>query len=108
MLILLLLMALLFVYLSPSIRIRVLSAVYFIFLAIVLSGIEGFIFAGDPTQNEQYAFWALYLFVLIIHIPLVIKLLQLDFKRRHIRSARDIFGEDLKHLSDHQLHKHLE
>jgi TctA family transporter len=99
--------ALLFVYLIPTARSRSAGVLYLAFLVFFIWGVGGFIFSGKPTANEMYVFYAFYIFILGIHTPLLIKMSQIKHKKEHLKSARNILGSDVKHLTDDELHYRL-
>lgn len=80
---------------------------YLIFLGFFIWGISGFIFTGQATSNEVYVFYAFYIFVLGIHLPLLLKFSQINHKKEHLKSARAILGPDVKHFTDQELHYRL-
>ena len=98
----------LMVFLTPSVKTRFIIIVYFLLLFLFLWGVEGFLYSGKPSQNERYAFTAFFIFLVALHIPLIIRLTQIDFKKHKIKNARGSFGRDILHLDDEQLHRHLE
>lgn len=101
-------LALLLVYLSPTLKSRIFLGGYFVLLFLVMWGVEGFIYSEQPSINERYTFIAFFIFVLVIHLPLALRLIQVDLKKHKIKNARNFFEKDILHLSDEQLHRHLE
>jgi hypothetical protein len=93
-----------FVYLIPTSRSKIAGVLYLIVLGFFIWGISGFIFSGQPSSNETYVFYAFYIFILGLHIPLLLKFSQIDHRKEHLSSARKILGSDVKHLSDQELH----
>ncbi len=108
MLLILLPLAIIFLILLPSIKTRVLSVFYFLSLFVFLWGIEGFILSSKPSDNEVFAFQALFIVIIAIHIPLLLRLVRIDHKNSKLRIAREIFGSDILHLNEEQLKRHLE
>jgi hypothetical protein len=101
------LLAGIFIYLIPSSRSKIAGILYISLLLFFIWGIGGFVFAGKPTTNEIYVFYAFYIFILGIHIPLFLKLSQISQKKEHIKKARKILGMDVKHMTDEELHYRL-
>lgn len=98
------LFAIFFIYLIPTSRSRVLGTLYLLVLLFLLWGIGGLVFSAKPTQNEIYVFYAFYIFILGVHIPLLIKLSHINHKKEHLKNARNILGHDIKHLTDQEVH----
>lgn len=98
------LFAIFFIYLIPTSRSKSAGVMYLVFLGFFIWGIAGFVFSGKPTANELYVFYAFYIFILAIHIPLLLKMSQINHKKEHLKNARSILGTDVKHLSDSELH----
>lgn len=96
--------ALIFVYLVPTPRSKVASIFYLLTTLFLIWGVGGFVFSGNPTPNELYVFYAFYIFVLGIHVPLLLKLSQINHKKDSLKSARKILGDDIKHLNEQELH----
>lgn len=99
--------ALLFIYFIPTSRSRILGILYMFLLLFFVWGVGGFVFAGAPTANEFYVFYAFYIFLLGIHIPLILKFSQLSNKKDSLKSARKILDSDVRHLTDSELHYRL-
>jgi hypothetical protein len=93
-----------FIYLIPTSRSRILGTLYLLLLVFLLWGIGGLVFSAKPTPNEVYVFYAFYIFILGLHIPLLLKFTQINHKKEHLKNARSILGQDVKHLSDSELH----
>lgn len=83
------------------------GVIYLLLLLFFIWGVGGFIFSGKPTENEKYVFYAFYIFILGIHIPLMLKLHQTEAKKHTVKSARQILGKDIQHLNDAELHYRL-
>lgn len=98
------LFAIFFIYLIPTSRSRVLGTLYLLVLLFLLWGIGGLVFSAKPTHSEIYVFYAFYIFILGLHVPLLLKLSQINHKKEHLKNARSILGSDVKHLSDEELH----
>lgn len=99
--------AAIFLYMVPTSRSKSLGFFYLMILFFLIWGIGGFVFSGNPTANETYVFYAFYIFILGIHIPLLLKLSQIDHKKEAIKSARKILGKDISHLNEEELHYRL-
>lgn len=97
----------LFIYLIPSSRSKVAGILYLILIGLFIWGIGGFVFSGNPTTNEQYVFYAFYIFILGIHVPLLIKFSQINHRKESLKSAKKILGSDVKHLTEDELHYRL-
>jgi len=91
----------------PGVNSKITAGVYFLILYLFLGGIEGFAASSKNPQNSLFAFWVAYIIILLIHLPLLFKLIHRDGHKHHIKHAREIFGKDLEHLTDEKLHKHL-
>lgn len=92
--------------LLPSIKLRGIFIVYFMGLYILMSGIEGLL-TIDP--NDKFSANAIFLInnlILLLHLPLIYHLYKLDHKK-HLKAARDLFGEHVWRLDDETLHDHL-
>jgi hypothetical protein len=96
--------AVLFIYLIPTTRSKILGILYMLVLLFFIWGVGGFVFSGKPSSNEIYVFFAFYIFILGIHVPLFLKLMHINHKKELIKSARKILGTDVKHLSEEELH----
>lgn len=92
--------------LLPSIKLRGIFIVYFLILYILLSGIEGLVTVNPQDKVSANAAFLINQLILLLHIPLIYHLYKLDHKK-HLKSARDIFGEHVWHLDDNRLHRHL-
>lgn len=94
------------VKLLPSIKLRGIFIVYFLILYILLSGIEGLVTVNPQDKISANAIFLINQLIIILHLPLIYHLYRLDHKK-HLTSARDLFGEHVWHLDDKRLHKHL-
>lgn len=99
-----LLFSIIFLYVIPTSRSRVLGVMYLFLILFFIWGIGGLLFAGNPTDNEKYVFYAFYMFILGIHIPLFIKMSQINSKKEVLKLARKFLEDDVKHLTDKELH----
>lgn len=97
----------LFIYLVPTTRSKILGVLYMLTLFSLIWGIGGFVFSGKSTSGELYVFYAFYIFILGIHIPLLLKFSHINHKKDLIKSARTILGEDVRHLNEKELHYRL-
>lgn len=102
-----LLFSIIFLYVIPTSRSRVLGVMYLLLILFFIWGIGGLLFASNPTGNEKYVFYAFYTFILGIHIPLMLKLHQTDVKKHAVKSAKQILGKDIQHLTEDELHYRL-
>lgn len=93
--------------LLPSIKLRGLFIIYFVGLYVLLSGIEGIVTADKSDKVSANAAFLINQLIIILHIPFIFHLYKLDHKK-HLKSARDIFGEHVWRLDDSNLHNHLQ
>lgn len=92
--------------LLPSLKLRGLFITYFIGLYILLAGIAGLIMVNPEDKVSSNAAFLINQLIIILHIPLIYHLYRLDHKK-HLKSARDLFGEHVWRLDDRTLHEHL-
>lgn len=92
--------------LLPNIKLRGVFIIYFIGLYILMSGIEGLVTIDPKDKFSANAIFLINNLVLLLHLPLIYHLYKLDHKK-HLRAARDLFGEHVWRLDDDSLHEHL-
>lgn len=95
------------VKLLPSIKLRGLFIIYYSLLYLTLAGVEGLLTIDKNDKFSANVDLSVNLIIFFLHLPLIVKLYQLDHKKKLISTARDIFGEHVWHMDDHKLHKQL-
>lgn len=92
--------------LLPSLKLRGIFIAYFIGLYILLAGIAGLLTVNPEDKVSANAAFLINQLIILLHLPLIYHLFRLDHKK-HLKSARDLFGEHVWHLDDNRLHEHL-
>lgn len=96
-----------FIYVAHSKKWFVIYLGYTASLYLLLSSLAGFADAVPDNSQIRLAFAITNTIIVLLHIPLIIRLSQLDIKDFRVKKAREIFEKDVAHLHDEKLHKHL-
>ena len=96
-----------FIYVAHSKKWLIIFLLYTTFLYLVLAGLEGFVTADKETVVDTSSFLVVNTIIFLLHIPVIIKLSQVDAKNYRVKKAREIFDKDVAHLHDDKLHRHL-
>ncbi len=97
------------IYLSPTTRTKVTFAFHFVLLYFLMAGVLGFVESDQSNKKDSqlFAVYATYGFIWLLHFPLIYRLYSIDHHKQLIKNARNIFNDDIKHLSDGELHHSL-
>ncbi len=96
-----------FIYVAHSKKWLIIYLGYTAALYLLLASIEGFAYITPVNSPARMAFWVTNTIIVFLHIPIIIRLSQLDLKNFRVKKAREIFDKDVSHLHDDKLHKHL-
>ena len=80
---------------------------YTLMLYLLLFALEGFIKADPNDTGSLSIFWIFETIIFLLHIPVVLRLSQFRPKEDRVKRAREIFENDVVHMDDHKLHRHL-
>lgn len=92
--------------LLPNIKLRGVFLVYYIILYIVLSGIDGLLTSNKQDIASNFTAIVVDTLILCLHLPFIFRLYRID-RKKHIKQARDLFGEHVWQMDDSKLHQHL-
>lgn len=97
----------LLIWATPNNLIKFFLGLYVVGMYLIVAGLHGFAEAADPKDGSLLTFYLLYIFLLLLHLPLVYRLISLNQKHHRLHRARHHFGRDVIHYSNEQLHLHL-